>query len=78
LNTAIYDEVMTVTDAEATICTRRLAKEEGVLVGISAGGACAAALRVAERLGPGKTVVTIFPDTGERYLTTDLFNAAGI
>ena len=78
LNTEIYDEVVQVTDAEAASCTRRLAKQEGVLVGISAGGACVAALEIARRLGPGKTVVTIFPDTGERYLTTDLFNAEGI
>ncbi len=78
LNTAIYDEVIAVSDDEAAACTRRLAKEEGILVGISAGGACVAAIQVACRLGPGKTVVTIFPDTGERYLTTDLFNAEGI
>jgi len=78
LNTSIYDEIIAVTDQEAAACTRRLAKEEGVLVGISAGGACAAAIQVAQRLGPGKTVVTIFPDTGERYLTTGLFAAEGI
>ena len=65
-------------DDEAAACTRRLAKEEGILVGISAGGACVAAFQVASRLGPGKTVVTVFPDTGERYLTTDLFHAEGI
>jgi cysteine synthase A len=78
LNTEIYDEVVQVTDEQAAQCTRRLAKQEGILVGISAGGACVAALEVARRFGPGKTVVTIFPDTGERYLTTDLFNAEGI
>ena len=66
------------TDAEATECTRRLAKEEGILAGISAGAACVAAIAVARRLGRGSTVVTIFPDTGERYLTTDLFHAEGI
>jgi cysteine synthase len=47
-------------------------------VGISSGAACFTALRVAERLGPGKLVATVFPDTGERYLTTNLFQAEGI
>ena len=78
LNTEIYDEVIAVADAEAAACTRRLAKEEGLLVGISAGAACVAALRVARDLGRGAVVVTMFPDTGERYLTTDLFHAEGI
>jgi cysteine synthase A len=78
LNTRVYDEVVQVTDASATACTRRLAKEEGILAGISSGGACVAALEVAKRLGAGKIVVTVFPDTGERYLTTDLFHAEGI
>ena len=78
LNTDVYHEIITVSDQEATACTRRLAKEEGILGGISCGGACVAALQVAERLGPGKIVVTVFPDTGERYLTTDLFHAEGI
>ena len=78
LNTTVYDEVIAVSDDAATACTRRLAKEEGILGGISCGGACVAALQVAARLGPGKIVVTVFPDTGERYLTTDLFHAEGI
>lgn len=78
LNTAIYDEVITVTDEEAAAYTRRLAKEEGLLAGISCGGACVAAIQVAERLGAGKVVVTVFPDTGERYLTTDLFRTGGV
>jgi cysteine synthase len=78
LNTKVYDEVIPVTDAAAAACTRRLAKEEGILGGISCGGACVAALAVAQRLGTGKIVVTVFPDTGERYLTTDLFHAEGI
>jgi cysteine synthase A len=49
-----------------------------LLVGISAGANCAAAIRVARRLDAGAVVLTIFPDTGERYLTTDLFHAEGI
>lgn len=78
LNTEIYDEVLSVSDEEATTYTRRLARQEGILVGISSGAACAAAVRVAKNLGEGKTVFTIFCDTGERYLTTDLFHAEGI
>jgi cysteine synthase A len=78
LNTAVYDEVIAVSDEEATGVTRALARFEGLLVGISSGAACAAAVRVARRLGRGSVVLTIFPDTGERYLTTNLFHAEGI
>ncbi|MBI3246908.1 MAG: cysteine synthase A [Deltaproteobacteria bacterium] len=78
LNTAIYDEVLTVSDEEAIHHTRKLAREEGILVGVSSGAACAAALKVARRLGKGKTVVVLLADAGERYLTTDLFHAEGI
>ncbi len=78
LDTTIYDEIMPVTDTEASVCTRRLALEEGILAGISSGAVCAAALKVASSLDPGNTVVGIFPDTGERYLTTDLFMGEGI
>jgi cysteine synthase A len=78
LNTTIYDEVIGVSDVDATTHARALARYEGILVGISSGAACAVAIQVARRLGRGSTVVTIFPDAGERYLTTDLFLAEGI
>jgi cysteine synthase A len=78
LDTSIYDEVMTVSDDEAATHTRALARFEGLLVGISSGAACAAAIRVGRKLGRGAVVLTVFPDTGERYLTTDLFSAGGI
>jgi cysteine synthase A len=74
LNRQVLDEVITVKDEEATNYSRRLAAEEGLLVGISSGAACCAALRVAKALGKGHVVVTIFADKGEHYLSTDLFN----
>lgn len=73
LNTQIYDDVITVTDEDAALNTRRLALEEGILVGISSGAACCAALKIARELGKGHVVVTIFPDKGEHYLSTDIF-----
>ena len=78
LDNSIYDEIIAVSDEDAAQVTRRLAHEEGLLMGISSGAACFAALQVARRLGPGKIVATVFCDTGERYLTTDLFQAEGI
>jgi cysteine synthase A len=73
LDTEAYDEVIAIGDDIAAETARALARHEGLLVGISSGAACAAALDVARRLGPGSVVLTIFPDTGERYLTTSLF-----
>jgi cysteine synthase A len=73
LDREAYDEVRTVSDADAITCARRLAREEGLLVGISSGAACHVALEVARDLGPGRTVVVLFPDSGERYLTSTLF-----
>jgi cysteine synthase A len=68
---AVVDEVRTVTDELAWATKGALAREEGLLVGISAGAAIATALDVARELGPGKNVVTILPDTGERYFSLD-------
>jgi cysteine synthase A len=69
----VIDEVLSVATEEAKATARRLAREEGLLVGISSGAATTAALRVARRLGVGREVVVLLPDTGERYLSTDLF-----
>ena len=69
LNRGLIDEIITVDDEDAYAMSRRVAKEEGLFIGISSGAACWAALKTARALGPGKTVVTIFPDTGERYLS---------
>lgn len=74
LNTDIYDSIEKVEDEEAIRMARRMAKEEGILVGISSGAAVAAALKVAKRLGEGKKVLVISPSYGERYLSTVLFN----
>ena len=73
LNRQIYNEVITVSDEDAALYTRRLASEEGILVGISSGAACCAALKVARELGKGHVVATIFADKGEHYLSTDIF-----
>ena len=73
LDTKIYDSVMKVATKDAIETARKLAKLEGILAGISSGAAAFAALRVAEGLGKGKTVVVVLPDTGERYLSTELF-----
>ena len=74
LDTDIYQSIERITNDEAIELTRRLAVEEGILVGISSGAAAAAALKVARGLGAGKTVVAVAPDTGERYLSTVAFN----
>ncbi|MBQ8748753.1 MAG: cysteine synthase A [Oscillospiraceae bacterium] len=72
LDTKIYDRVIPVTEAEAYDCARLLGKTEGVLVGISSGAALHAACLLAEE-NPGKTIVVLLPDTGDRYLSTALF-----
>lgn len=73
LNTDIYDQIITVDNEEAFHWSRRLAREEGILVGISSGAALSAAVQVAKALGKGKRVVAVIPDNGERYLSTPLF-----
>ena len=73
LDQDIYDDIVIVTDEEAVQTARELAKREGLLCGISGGTNVAAALRLAKKLGRGKTVVTILPDTAERYFSTPLF-----
>ena len=74
LDTQIYDRVIPVTEEEAYDCVRLLGKTEGILVGISSGAALFAACLLAKE-NPGKTIVTLLPDTGDRYLSTDLFDA---
>ena len=73
LNRAILDRVMTVTDDEAYQTAKQLSKKEGLLVGISAGANVFAAQKVAQELGPGKNVVTILCDTGERYISIEKY-----
>ena len=73
LNRTILDGVITVTDDEAYQTAKLLAKKEGLLVGISAGANVFAAQKVAQELGPGKNVVTILPDTGERYISIEKY-----
>jgi cysteine synthase A len=73
LNTSVYDEIIQVTDENAIETTRLLARKEGILVGPSSGASVWAALQIARRLGVGKRVLCIAPDTGERYLSMDIF-----
>ena len=74
LNTDIYEDIYIVSDEEALQTARRLASEEGLMCGISSGTNVAAAIKLAEKLGEGKTVVTVLPDTAERYFSTPLFD----
>ena len=74
LNQNIYSDIYIVTDEEAIDTSKRLAREEGLMCGISSGTNVAAALKLAKKLGEGKTVVTVLPDTAERYFSTILFD----
>lgn len=73
LNQQIYDNIYVISDAEALDTAKRLAREEGLMCGISSGTNVAAAIQLAKKLGLGKTVVTVLPDTAERYFSTPLF-----
>ena len=73
LNTEIYNDICIIGDEEALSTAKRLASEEGIMCGISSGTNVAAAIRLAKKLGRGKTVVTVLPDTAERYFSTPLF-----
>lgn len=73
LDKELYDEIMIVTDEEALAMSKRLAKEEGLICGISSGTNVAIALKLAKKLGKGKKIVTVLADTGERYYSTPLF-----
>ena len=73
LNQSIYDDICIVRDEEALSTAKRLASEEGIMCGISSGTNVAAAIKLAKKLGKGKTVVTVLPDTAERYFSTPLF-----
>lgn len=74
LNTSIFDDIYIVTDEEAITTAKDLARKEGLMCGISSGTNVAAACKLAKKLGPGKTVVTVLPDTAERYFSTPLFD----
>ncbi|MDP2905722.1 MAG: pyridoxal-phosphate dependent enzyme, partial [Candidatus Omnitrophota bacterium] len=73
LNREIIDEIVLVSDADAYQTARLLARQEGIFCGPSSGAALAASLKIAKRLGQGKRVVTVFPDTGERYFSTSQY-----
>jgi cysteine synthase len=74
LNQSIYDEIFHVSDEDAIETTRKLASQEALLVGPSSGASVWTALQVAKRLGKGKKVVCMAPDTGERYLSANVFD----
>jgi len=73
LNRSVIDQIITVSDEDAYRLSKKLGRIEGVPVGLSSGAACFAALQVAQRLGAKKTVVTVFPDSGERYFSADVY-----
>ena len=74
LNQEIYNDICIVKDEEAIQAAKDLASKEGIMCGISSGSNVAAALKLVKKLGPGKTVVTVLPDTAERYFSTPLFD----
>ena len=74
LNTKIYEDICIVSDEEALQTAKDMARLEGIMCGISSGTNVAAAIKLAKQLGKGKTVVTVLPDTAERYFSTPLFD----
>jgi cysteine synthase A len=76
LNTRIIDKIIKVTESDAFETARQLVRQEGIFAGVSSGAACWAALEISKKLGRNKNVVVIFPDHGERYLSTSLFDEA--
>ena len=73
----VADDIMTVSTPQAMAMARELASKEGLFAGTSSGANVVAAIRLAERLGPGHTVVTLLVDSGLKYLTTDLYSGSG-
>jgi cysteine synthase len=73
LSPDVYDEARAISEAEARVMARRLARQEGIFAGVSTGLNVVAALQIARELGPDHRVATISPDSGSRYLTTTLF-----
>ncbi len=74
LNRDIYNDICIIKDEEAIKTSQELAAKEGIMCGISSGTNVAAAIKLAKKLGKGKTVVTVLPDTAERYFSTPLFD----
>lgn len=74
MDTELFDEIYTISDACAFSRLRELARKEGLLIGSSSGAALEAALREAEKASPGTNIVTIFPDSSERYLSTGIYD----
>ena len=74
LNQAIYDDVCIIKDEEALKTSKDIASKEGIMCGISSGTNVAAAIKMAKKLGKGKRIVTVLPDTAERYFSTPLFD----
>ena len=74
LNQSIFNDICIIKDEEAIRASKELASKEGIMCGISSGTNVAAAIKLAKKLGKGKTVVTVLPDTAERYFSTPLFD----
>ena len=73
LDNGLYDELVPTAGVDGIACSKQLAQKEGIFTGISGGATFAAALKVAEKAEPGSVILCVLPDTGERYMTTPLF-----